>query len=197
MWLVNNMQRIMSFVNSVVNSITAIAAGQIGGAAAFIEGAIAKTIPMILSGLAQFLRLGGITKKIQEAIIKVSKPIDKAINKGITAISKKVKSWFGESKGGKKKVSKDKVDKQVKKDEKNELGKFKPERFTMAGAGHTMSFEGNQIIMASTKGSLTKKVDKAENVIEADSNNPNWKGKIDIVKSGLNRIKKVEKNFTS
>jgi hypothetical protein len=49
----------------VFSSIANIAAGNIGGAANFIEGAIAKTIPMILSGLAQFLKLGGIVKKIK------------------------------------------------------------------------------------------------------------------------------------
>ena len=55
MWLVDNIQRIISFVNSVVDSVAAIAAGQISGAANYIESSIARTIPMILSGLAQFL----------------------------------------------------------------------------------------------------------------------------------------------
>jgi hypothetical protein len=75
-WLKDNIQRILSFVNSVFSSIANIAAGNIGGAANFIEGAIAKTIPMILSGLAQFLKLGGIVKKIKNVIKKVKKPIE-------------------------------------------------------------------------------------------------------------------------
>lgn len=95
MWLVDNIERIISFVNSVISSITNIAAGNISGAAGFIESAIAKTIPMILSGLAQFLKLGGISKKIKETVEKVRKPIDKAISKGLKAVADKVKKWFG------------------------------------------------------------------------------------------------------
>lgn len=98
MWLVDNIERIISFVNSVINSIANIAAGNISGAAGFIESAIAKTIPMILSGLAQFLKLGGISKKIQETVEKVRKPIDKAISKGLKAIADKVKKWFADKK---------------------------------------------------------------------------------------------------
>ena len=98
MWLVDNIQRIISFVNSVVDSVSAIAAGQIGGAANFIESSIAKTIPMILSGLAQFLKLGGIAEKIQDTIKKVRAPIDDAIDKGIGFVVDKVKSWFGKKK---------------------------------------------------------------------------------------------------
>ncbi|NOU16600.1 MAG: hypothetical protein HOO91_03455 [Bacteroidales bacterium] len=95
MWLIDNIERIISFVNSVISSITNIAAGNISGAAGFIESAIAKTIPMILSGLAQFLKLGGISKKIKETVEKVRKPIDKAISKGLKVVADKVKKWFG------------------------------------------------------------------------------------------------------
>ena len=104
MWLVDNIQRIISFVNSVVDSVAAISAGQISGAANYIESSIARTIPMILSGLAQFLKLNGIAKKIQQAIEKVRKPIDNAIDKGIGFVVGKVKGWFKGKKGDAKKI---------------------------------------------------------------------------------------------
>ena len=121
MWLVDNIQRIISFVNSVVDSVAAIAAGQISGAANYIESSIARTIPMILSGLAQFLKLNGIAKKIQQAIEKVRKPIDNAIDKGIGFVVEKVKGWFG---GNKKKTGKGdakKIKDENKKDKAEEL----------------------------------------------------------------------------
>ena len=119
MWLVDNIQRIISFVNSVVDSVAAIAAGQISGAANYIESSIARTIPMILSGLAQFLKLGGIAKKIQDAIKKVRKPIDDAIDKGIGFVVGKVKGWFKGKKG--KKGDAKKIKDENKKDKAEEL----------------------------------------------------------------------------
>ncbi|WP_221409074.1 phage tail protein, partial [Reichenbachiella versicolor] len=119
MWIVDNTQRIITFITSVVNSVSSIAAGKISAAAGFIENAMATTIPMILSGLASFLGLGGIAKKIKEIISKVSAPINKAIDRGVGFVAKKAKAWFGKSRGGKKKVSKKQVDKQAKKEEKS------------------------------------------------------------------------------
>lgn len=134
MWLKDNIQRILSFVNSVVDSIANIAAGNIGGAANFIENAIARTIPMILSGLAQFLKLGGIAKKIQEAIKKVRKPIDNAMDKGIGFVVKKVKKWFGKKKGKNANLE-TKKDPKASSKEKNEADKKLKEELAIIKKG--------------------------------------------------------------
>ncbi|GEM_PF-4104904 len=128
MWLIDNIERIISFVNSVISSITNIAEGNISGAAGFIESAIAKTIPMILSGLAQFLKLGGISKKIKETVEKVRKPIDKAISKGLKAVADKVKKWFGDKKakpGDAKKIKEENKSGQVEEITANDKKKHK------------------------------------------------------------------------
>ena len=185
MWLVDNIQRIISFVNSVVDSVAAIAAGQISGAASYIESSIARTIPMILSGLAQFLKLNGIAKKIQQAIEKVRKPIDNAIDKGIGFVVKKVKGWFGKSKGGKDKVKKDEVDK----DDKDST--IKPEKFSMKGKGHTLTLLQGEVHMASKRSALRGKIrstikfvnEKIESGEKLDGNHD-----AKIVKAGLENL---------
>ncbi|WP_221409166.1 phage tail protein, partial [Reichenbachiella versicolor] len=191
MWIVDNTQRIITFITSVVNSVSSIAAGKISAAAGFIENAMATTIPMILSGLASFLGLGGIAKKIKEIISKVSAPINKAIDRGVGFVAKKAKAWFGKSKGGKKKVSKDKVDNQAKKEEKKSKLKLKGEKFSMAGSGHTLTFENKKIIMASIRGELMGKLRSAIKQIKANPKAKNLNGKADIVKRQAVRLLKV------
>lgn len=77
--------KIMALVTSVVDSMAAIVAGQIGGAANKVESTLAKGVPIAISFLANLLGLGGIAKKVKEIIgtlqKKVSDGIDKVIDK--------------------------------------------------------------------------------------------------------------------
>jgi hypothetical protein len=67
-------------VNAVIESVTAIANGAVGGAAKAIENAMSKALPAIVGFMASLLGLGGITGKIQDIIKRVRGPIDKAID---------------------------------------------------------------------------------------------------------------------
>ena len=179
MWLVDNIQRIISFVNSVVDSVAAIAAGQISGAANYIESSIARTIPMILSGLAQFLKLNGIAKKIQQAIEKVRKPIDNAIDKGIGFVVGKVKGWFKGKKG--KKGDAKKIKDENKKDKAEELDAKDKAKHKEIGGKIKKSLqktEGKDIV------DMQKKVDRKAEDLE-DQYQPQ-------LKKGINLDVKVE-----
>jgi hypothetical protein len=99
MFVVEKAAQIMAFVESVINSVHAIATGAIGGAVKWIERALANTIPIVIGFLARLIGLGGISKKIHEFIMKVQSKVDQAIDKVIKAIVDKVKKLFG--KGGK------------------------------------------------------------------------------------------------
>jgi hypothetical protein len=79
-WFVENASRLASLVNSIIDSVTAIAAGDIGGATGFIEQSLAKALPSVISFLANLLGLGGISHKVAEIIQKVHAPIQKAID---------------------------------------------------------------------------------------------------------------------
>ncbi|HWW75290.1 MAG TPA: DNA/RNA non-specific endonuclease, partial [Pyrinomonadaceae bacterium] len=92
MFLIERINQILEFVEAVVNSVDKIARGNIGDAASWIEKALARTIPIIISFLARLLGLGGIADKIKGFIqrlqTKVEQAIDKVIDKVVGAIKK-------------------------------------------------------------------------------------------------------------
>lgn len=98
MFVVEKAQQIMAFVEAVVNSVHAIATGAIGGAIAWIEQALARTIPIVIGFLARLIGLGGISQKIKDFILKVQAKVDAAIDKAIAKVVAYVKKLFG--KGG-------------------------------------------------------------------------------------------------
>ena len=108
-FLIENASRIMAFVEAVIDSVAAIAAGAIGGAANWIEQALGRMVPILIGFLAQLLGLGGISKKIKEFITKVQNFVDKAIDKAIAKVVGIVKKLFGKL-TGKDKDKKDEKD---------------------------------------------------------------------------------------
>jgi hypothetical protein len=95
MFLIERASQIMAFVEAVINSVSAIAQGAIGGAAAWIERSLANAIPIVIGFLAALIGLGGISKKIKETINKIQGAVDKAIDKAIGKIIALVKKLFG------------------------------------------------------------------------------------------------------
>jgi hypothetical protein len=65
MFIVERGSQIMEFVNSIIDSISAIAKGSVGVVVDKIEGALAKALPLAISFLASLLGLGGISEKIR------------------------------------------------------------------------------------------------------------------------------------
>lgn len=79
MWFVNNGSRMIGLVNAVLDSITAIASGSLGVAAAKVEEALARALPLAIGFLASLLGLGNLAGKIRAIIEKVQAPVKKAI----------------------------------------------------------------------------------------------------------------------
>ncbi|MEQ8756593.1 MAG: DUF4157 domain-containing protein [Coleofasciculus sp. G1-WW12-02] len=103
MFFIERGSQIVELVNAVMESVTAIANGALGGAAKLIENALSKALPVVISFMASLLGLGGISEKIQKIIQTVKEPIDKAIG---WLISQAVK--FAKKIGGKLGFGKDK-----------------------------------------------------------------------------------------
>jgi hypothetical protein len=102
MFFVERGSQIIALVNAVIDSITAIASGAIGGAAAMVEDALAKGIPVVIGFLASLLGLGGISDKIKSVIEAIRKPINEAIDWVIhkaVSLLKTVGGVFGFGKG--------------------------------------------------------------------------------------------------
>jgi hypothetical protein len=72
---------IMQMIGNFLGSIAEIAAGNIGAAATALENGLARGLKLVIDFLARFLRLTGITKRIQEAIQKIRAKVDAAIEK--------------------------------------------------------------------------------------------------------------------
>jgi hypothetical protein len=95
MFIVERGAQIIEFVNSVLDSIGAIAKGNISAAADKVENALAKAIPLAISFLASLLGLGGISEKVKEGIDKVRKPIEKVVDTVVMGAVKTFRKMFG------------------------------------------------------------------------------------------------------
>ncbi len=80
MWFVDNGQRIKEFVDSVLDSVESIVAGNIGKVATMIEDSLAKILPLAIGFLASLLGLGGLGEKIKKILLTVQKPVNKVFD---------------------------------------------------------------------------------------------------------------------
>jgi hypothetical protein len=110
MFVVERAAQIMEFVESVINSIHAIATGSIGGAIAKVEQALGNAVPLLIGFLARLIGLGGIAQKVRDFIAKVQQKVDAAIDKAIAKIVAFVKKLFGKGKKEEEKKPEEKLD---------------------------------------------------------------------------------------
>jgi hypothetical protein len=94
MVFVQKISKIIQVVTAFINSIVAIAAGNIGAAAAKVESILAGLLALAINFLAGFVGLGKAADKIREVINKVRDKVDKAIDTAIAWIVAKAKALF-------------------------------------------------------------------------------------------------------
>lgn len=84
-------KQIMSVIMNALSSIREIAAGNVAGAARFIENTVGKALPVVFSFAANFLGIGNIGTRIKNLVkgMRQKLGIDKVIN-GIIARLKKI-----------------------------------------------------------------------------------------------------------
>lgn len=80
MFFVERGSQIMSLVNTIIDSVSNIANGNVAGAAKYIEESLAKAIPVAISFLSSLLGLGNVSEKVQEIIQSVRGMIEKALD---------------------------------------------------------------------------------------------------------------------
>jgi hypothetical protein len=80
MVFVSKISKIIQVVTGFVNSITAIAAGNIASAATKVESTLAGLLTLAINFLAGFAGLGKVSDKIMGVIAKVRAPVDKALD---------------------------------------------------------------------------------------------------------------------
>ncbi len=111
MFFVNQGSQVLELVSAVVDAVTSIASGAVGGAAKLIENALVKALPVVIGFLASLLGISGLAKKVQNIITKIRKRIDDAIDK----LLNKAKKLF------KKKKTEDNKDKDKNNSEKEHV----------------------------------------------------------------------------
>ncbi len=176
MFFIERGSQIVDLVHAVMDSVTAIASGAIGGAASLIENALSKSLPVVISFMASLLGLGGISDKIKDIIGKLKAPIDKAIEWLIAQavkFAKKIGKKLGFGKGdGKNKKNKEGAESPDEGEgeqlEDSEVGKTVT--FSAAGEGHRLWIK--------TQGTATEvMVASTPTPVEAKLND--WQGRLD------------------
>lgn len=143
MVFVNKISKIIQVVTAFINSIVAIAAGNIGAAAGKVESILAGLLALAINFLAGFLGLGKVADKIRGVIAKVRGYVDKAIDWLINKIVTTAKKLFAKAFG-----------KKDPKDKKDDLKEGSPEHKAAVDAGL-------KALAAATKAASKKdKIDK-------------------------------------
>lgn len=100
MFFIQRINQILELVESIVNSIAAIAAGVIGAAANFIERTMARTVPVILDFLARFIGLGDVGAQVQQAIRTLQGRVDQMLDRAVDWIRRQAASLASRALGG-------------------------------------------------------------------------------------------------
>jgi hypothetical protein len=158
MFFINQGSQVVELVNAVIEAITAIASGAVGGAAKLVENALARSLPVVIGFLASLLGISGLAKKVQGIVKKIRSRIDKAIDKVLKKAKKFSKKFGNKVKEKGKTVVKSLVN----------WASFKKSFKTQDGESHKLYFkgQGNQakLIVASKEEEVKQFLEQRANV---------------------------------
>jgi hypothetical protein len=95
MFFIERGSQIAALGEAVFSSIGSIAAGNIAGAATYVEQTMGRTLPVMISFLARLIGLGGISEHIKNVIKKIQDPIETAMTKVANFVVEKGKNLLG------------------------------------------------------------------------------------------------------
>lgn len=112
MFFVSNAERIMKFVNTIIDSVADIVRGNVSSVVNKINDVLGQMVPILIGFLASVIGIGGIGQKIREIIQTLQKPVNKALDfvirtglklagpiiRGIKGFAGKVKAKVGAGK---------------------------------------------------------------------------------------------------
>lgn len=80
MFFVNNAERIMKFVNTIISSVADIVRGNVSSVVNKINDVLGQMVPILIGFLASVIGVGGIGQKIRQIIETLQKPVNKALD---------------------------------------------------------------------------------------------------------------------
>jgi hypothetical protein len=101
MFFIERAKQIARLVNSVIDSVEAIAKGSTAAAAQFVERSMAQTLPVIIAFLARLVGLGNVTEHVRNVIKRVQTAISGAMERVARWIADRVKGLLAGRKGKK------------------------------------------------------------------------------------------------
>jgi hypothetical protein len=99
-FFIQRINQILDLVESIVDSIAAIASGAIGAAANFVERTMARTIPVILDFLARFIGLGDVGAQVQTTIRNLQGAVDRMLDRAVDWIRNQARNLASRALGG-------------------------------------------------------------------------------------------------
>jgi hypothetical protein len=103
-FFIEKAHQIGAVVASFIDSISAIAAGQVEGAAQRVEKTMADTLTVVIAFLAKFAGLGGIPGKLVGIVKKIRQPIDQALDKIVAWLGRMLDKFVAKAKDTAKKL---------------------------------------------------------------------------------------------
>ena len=103
-FFIQKINQIAAVVGSFIDSVAAIAAGQVDSAAKKVEQTMANTLVVIIAFLAKFAGLGGIPEKLVGVVMKIRAPMDKGMDKVVVWLGALLKKIGAAAKAGVKKL---------------------------------------------------------------------------------------------
>ncbi|RCR69482.1 eCIS core domain-containing protein [Larkinella punicea] len=100
MFFVERINQIAAVVESYVDSMAAIAAGNIVAAANRVETTMGRMVPVMISFLARLLGLGGISNTIRNTIARIRQPVDRALDRVVDWVVAQGRRLVGRVTGG-------------------------------------------------------------------------------------------------
>jgi len=97
-FFIQKAKQIIQMVSNFLGSISEIAAGNIAAAADAMEKGLARGLSLVISFLAQLLRMSGITDKIKKALEKIRGKVDAVLLKVAKWVADKGKKLYGAGK---------------------------------------------------------------------------------------------------
>lgn len=101
-WIFRNAARIFSFVETIVNGMADIIAGNYDGMAAAIEKALKQLLVPVIDFVARLIGLGELPNKVAKMIKGLQQKVEKIMDKAIGFLAKKAKDFIKKLGFGKK-----------------------------------------------------------------------------------------------
>jgi hypothetical protein len=97
MFFIERGSQIAALAQAVFNSIGNIAAGNVAGAANYVEQTMGRSLPVIISFLARIVGLGNVGQKVREIIGRLQARVDVAVNKLVDLVAKQGNDWLAKA----------------------------------------------------------------------------------------------------